>query len=208
MSINLFKLASHDNRGFSLLEVIMAVGIFALVVGAAVEVFLVSWRGNAIIWEQLSTQNEGRKAVQDFSNELREAAASSIGAYSLESATSTQIVFYSNIDSDSFVERIRYFITSTTLKKGVIKPAGNPFAYSSSAESITTIANDVANGTTSVFSYYDGSFTGSGNPLSGAIDVTKIRVVKMSLKLEENPNLSPVPFYIETKVMIRNLKDN
>lgn len=200
---------SHlNNKGISLLEVIVAVGIFVMLVGAAVEIFLFSWRGNAIVWEQLSTQNEGRKATQDFSKELRSATASSIGAYAIESATSAQIVFYSNIDSDSFVERIRYFVTGAVLKKGVIKPAGNPLAYNSSAESITTIANDVANGTTSVFSYYDGSFTGSGNPLSGAIDVTKIRVVKMSLKLEENPNLSPVPFYIEIKVMIRNLKDN
>ena len=191
-----------------MLEVIVSVGIFALLGGAIVEVFLVSWRGNAIIWEQLSTQNEGRKATQDFSKELREASASSIGAYAVESAASAQIIFYSNIDSDSFVERVRYFVASSTLKKGVIKPKGNPLTYNSSTESITAIANDIANGATSVFSYYDGSFTGAEGPLSGAIDVTKIRVVKMSLKLEENPNLSPVPFYIEIKVMIRNLKDN
>jgi prepilin-type N-terminal cleavage/methylation domain-containing protein len=197
-----------NNKGFSLLEVIVSIGIFALLIGAVTQVFLSSWRGNAIIWEQLSTQNEGRKAVQDFGNELREATASSIGSYAIESATSTQIVFYSNIDSDSLVERIRYFVTSSTLKKGVIKPAGNPLAYNSSTESITIIANDVANGTTSVFSYYDGDFIGAGDPLSGAIDVTKIRVVKISLKLEEDPNLSPVPFYVESKAMIRNLKDN
>lgn len=198
----------NDNRGVSLLEVIVAVGIFALLIGAVMEIFLFSWKGNAIIWEQLSTQNEGRKATQDFSNELREATASSIGAYAIESATGTQIVFYSNIDVDSLVERIRYFVASSTLKKGVIKPAGNPLTYNSGVESIIIIANDLANGTTSVFSYYDADFNGSGDPLSGAIDVTKIRVVKMSLKLEENPNLSPVPFYIEIKVMIRNLKDN
>ncbi|KKR34915.1 MAG: hypothetical protein UT67_C0005G0027 [Candidatus Magasanikbacteria bacterium GW2011_GWA2_40_10] len=197
-----------NNKGFSLLEAIVAVGIFVLLISAVVAVFLFSWRGNAVVWEQLSTQNEGRKATQDFSNELREATASSIGAYAIESATNTQIVFYSNIDEDSFVERIRYFVSSTLLKKGVIKPTGNPLTYNSSTESLTTVANDIANGATSVFSYYSSSFTGAGSPLSGAIDVTQIRIVKISLKLEEDPNLSPVPFYIESKVMVRNLKSN
>ncbi len=198
-----------DNKGISLLELVVGIGIFILLFGAVIDMFLFTWRGNAIVWEQLSTQNEGRKATQDFSNELREATASSIGAYAIESATGTQMVFYSNIDADSFVERVRYFVASTTLKKGVIKPTGNPLTYNSSTESIVTIANDVANnGITNVFTYYDNNFTGSESPLTGAIDVTKIRVVKMSLRLEENPNLSPVPFYIELKVMIRNLKDN
>lgn len=197
-----------NNKGVSLLEVIVAIGIFALLIGAVMQLFLSSWRGNAIIWEQLSTQNEGRKATQDFASELREATASSIGAYPIESATATQIIFYSNIDSDSLVERVRYFLASTTLKKGVIKPGGNPLAYSSSTENTTVIANDVANGVIPVFSYYDANFDGAGEPLSGAIDATKIRIVKISLKLEEDPNLSPVPFYIESKVMIRNLKDN
>ncbi len=191
-----------------MLEIIVAVGIFALIAGAIVQVFLVSWRNNAIVWEQLATQNEGRKVIQDFSKELREASDSSIGSYAIESASGTQIVFFSNIDSDAYKERIRYFVSSTILKKGIIKPSGSPLAYSSSTETVTDVAHDMANGTSSVFFYYDKNFTGSQTPLSSPIDVASIRVVRIILKLEEDPNLSPTPFYIESKVMIRNLKDN
>ena len=191
-----------------MLEIIVAVGIFALIAGAIVQVFLVSWRNNAIVWEQLATQNEGRKVIQDFSKELREASDSSIGSYAIESASGTQIVFFSNIDSDAYKERIRYFVSSTILKKGIIKPSGSPLAYSSSTETVIDVAHDMANGTSSVFFYYDKNFTGSQTPLSSPIDVASIRVVRIILKLEEDPNLSPTPFYIESKVMIRNLKDN
>lgn len=197
-----------NNKGITLLEIIVAVGIFALIAGAIVQVFLVSWRNNAIVWEQLATQNEGRKVIQDFSKELREASDSSIGSYAIESASGTQIVFFSNIDSDAYKERIRYFVSSTILKKGIIKPSGSPLAYSSSTETVTDVAHDMANGTSSVFFYYDKNFTGSQTPLSSPIDVASIRVVRIILKLEEDPNLSPTPFYIESKVMIRNLKDN
>ncbi|MEK7680741.1 MAG: prepilin-type N-terminal cleavage/methylation domain-containing protein [Patescibacteria group bacterium] len=197
-----------NNKGITLLEIIVAVGIFALIAGAIVQVFLVSWRNNAIVWEQLATQNEGRKVIQDFSKELREASDSSIGSYAIESASGTQIVFFSNIDSDAYKERIRYFVSSTILKKGIIKPSGSPLAYSSSTETVIDVAHDMANGTSSVFFYYDKNFTGSQTPLSSPIDVASIRVVRIILKLEEDPNLSPTPFYIESKVMIRNLKDN
>ena len=197
-----------NNKGLTLLEVIVAIGIFSLIVGAIMQIFLFSWRNNAIVWEQLATQNEGRKVIQDFSNELREASASSIGSYPIESASGAAIVFFSNIDSDSLVERIRYFTSGTTLKKGVIKPASSPLAYITSTETITDVAHDVANGTSTIFSYYNENFSGAQSPLSSPVTIAQIRMVKISLRLEEDPNLSPVPFYIESKVAIRNLKNN
>jgi len=131
-----------------------------------------------------------------------------LGTIAVESASSTAIVFYSNIDDDSLVERIRYYLSGTTLKKGVTKPTGSPLAYVTSTETFTDVAHDVANGASSTFYYYDGNFTGAQSPLSAPITVAQIRMVKISLRLEEDPNLSPVPFFIESKVAIRNLKDN
>lgn len=197
-----------NKKGIALIEVLVGISISALITGAIVQLFLFSWRNNAIVWEQLSTQNEGRKVVQDFGNELREASASSIGSYPIESASGTAIVFYSNIDSDSLVERIHYYLSGATLKKGITKPAGSPLAYVSSTETITNVAHNVANGTSTIFSYYDGNFSGTQSSLSSPVTVAQIRMVKISLRLEEDPNLSPVPFYIESKVAIRNLKDN
>lgn len=204
---NILKTCSRNKQGITLVEVLVSIGIFAFLTIGITSLFLTSWKYNKIVWEQLKTQNEGRKVTRDFTNELRVASLSSIGAYPIESASSSQIVFYTNIDSDSLTERVRYFLSGRTLRKGVIKPAGSPLAYNSANEVIAEIAHDLVTSTV-LFSYYDSDYTGAEAQLPSPVDVTQIRVVGISLTLEEDPNASPIPFHIESKVMLRNLKDN
>ncbi len=199
-----------NNKGLTLLEVLVAMGIFALLVGGIIGLLSYSLRSNKIIWEQLSTQNEGRKVVQDFVNELRSASYSSIGAYPLASTTNQQIMFYSNIDTDSLRERVRYFLNSTTLKKGILKPSSTPLVYNPVYEVITEIAHDVINSSTPVFYYYDQNYgsTATSTALTQPVNATAVRTVGIKLILEENPTASPEPFNVEAKVEVRNLKSN
>lgn len=194
----------------TLIELLVSIGIFILVSAALSAILTIVFQARTIIWEQLSTQKEGRQIVQDFTNELRSATASSIGAYALETAENNQIVFYSNIDSDSWRERIRYFLDDDVLKKGVTKPSSTPLGYATSTdEVITEMMHDVINGTTTpVFYYYDENYTGSESPMTLPIVLTEVRVVGIKLILEENPRMSPAPLQVETKAQIRNLKSN
>lgn len=198
-----------DNRGLTLIEVLVAMGISVFLIVGIMDLLLWAMHGRDVVWEQLSTQNEGRKIVQDFTNELRRATASSIGAYPLEIAQNQQIVFYSNIDTDSWRERVRYFISNKTLKKGVTKPSGNPLTYNPVNEVLTDVVHDIANGTSSLFYYYDQNYAGpSSTAMTYPINITNVRMVGISLSLEEKPNVAPAPFNIEAKVEIRNLKSN
>jgi type II secretory pathway pseudopilin PulG len=197
-----------DNRGFTLIEAIVSVGIFALIVGSIVAMLLFSWKAKSVVWEQLGTQNEGRKVVQDFVNEVRTAAASNVGAYPVALAQSQQIIFYSDADKDSLRERIRYFLDGRTLKKGITKPTSSPPTYDLSDEVVAEIVHDVANGTSSVFSYYNDSFTGTEPPMSYPVSVTDVRMVGISLVMDENPQITPAPFFIESKAMLRSYKSN
>ena len=198
-----------DNRGISLMEVLLTIGIFLLLAMGAASIFSFSLKANKIIWEQLSTQNEGRKIIQDFVNELRSANYSSIGAYPLSVANTQEIIFYSNIDTDSYRERVRYFLSGNILKKGIIKPAGSPLTYSTSSESITNVVYDIANTSTPLFYYYGQNYGyTSSTPLSPPVNITDVRLVGITLMLEEDPTASPVPFQIESKVEIRSLKTN
>ncbi len=198
-----------NNSGITLLEVLVAMGISIFIFGAIAALMMVSFKSNKIVWEQLSTQNEGRKATQDFINELRTAAASSVGAYPLESVGPQQIIFFSNIDIDPLRERLRYFKDGTNLKKGVIKPSGNPFTYNPAVETVTIVAHDIANGNNPVFYYYGQNYTGQAdNFLPAPVNILQVRMVKITLDLEEDPRASPVPFHIEAKGEIRNLKTN
>ena len=196
-------------RGFTLLELMITMSVFLLIIGGLTAIFIFGFRSRAIVMEQLLTQTEGRRVVQDLLNELRSASQSSIGAYALEKATNSELIFYSNIDSDSYRERVRYFMDGTNFKKGVIKPAGNPLVYSSSTESVVIIAHDVANPTsTPVFKYYDQDYSGTQEPLTVPVSITAVRMVGVHLVLEENPNLSPTPFVVDAKAAIRNFKSN
>jgi type II secretory pathway pseudopilin PulG len=198
-----------NKKGLTMVEVLVAIGIFLLLITGIVELLLWGMHGRDVVWEQLSTQNEGRKIVQDFVNELRRASVSSIGAYPLEAANTSTIVFYSNIDSDTWRERVRYFLSDKILKKGVTKPTGTPLSYNPTNEIVTTVVNDVANGTSSLFYYYDQNYSSaSGTPMSLPINITSVRMVGIKLLLEEKPNVAPAPFSIESKVEIRNLKSN
>lgn len=193
-----------------MIEVLVVIGIFLLVIFGIVELLLWGMHGRDVVWEQLSTQNEGRKIVQDFVNEIRRATASSIGSYPLEGAESQQIVFYSNIDADSWRERVRYFLDNKILKKGVTKPAGNPLAYNSANEAVTEIVHDVANGANPLFYYYDESYNGgtTSTYMASPVNTANVRMVQIKLMLEEKPNVAPAPFNIEAKAEIRNLKSN
>jgi len=198
-----------NNRGMTMIEVLVALGIFIMLIAAIVELMIWGNHGKDVVWEQLSTQNEGRIVVQDFVNDLRRANASSIGAYPIELAQSQQIVFYSNVDSDSWRERVHYFLQGTTLKRGIIKPSGNPLTYNPASEVVLDVVHDVANATNSIFYYYDQNYSGvSSSPMAYPINISAVRMVGIKLMLEEKPNVAPAPFNIEAKTEIRNLKSN
>jgi len=198
-----------DNKGITLMEIIVALGIVILLIVAVTTVFTYSLKANRIIWEQLSTQNEGRKIVQDFINELRSSDYSNIGAYTLDTVDDQEIIFYSNIDNDTYRERVRYFLSGSILKKGVTKPSGVPLAYTTSTETIVDMVNDVSNTSTPIFYYYGQNYGyTSSTPLSQPVSVTDVKMVGIVLELEEDPRVSPAPFRIESKVEIRNLKEN
>lgn len=199
----------RDNRGITLLEVLVAIGIATLVIGSVISVFLVSLRSKDIVFDQLLSQGQARQVVQEFVGELRGARASSIGAYPLETAGTSTIVFYANVDSDTLVERVRYFISSTgTFKRGVIKATGTPMTYPTNSESITSMVNYVSS--TTGFFYYNQSYAGAvtSTPLTQPVSVTTVRLVEIRLVLDRDPTKSPVPIIIQSKTELRNLKSN
>lgn len=201
----------HDHRGVSLIEVLVAISIFAILMVGITALYLSSVRTKDIVYEQLLTQSEGRRAVQNFINDVRRATYSSIGAYPVQTAGTSTIIFYSDIDADTYRERIRYFVATGTLKRGVTRVSGTPLTYVTSTEVITEMAHSIVTPpTTSVFYYYDQNYTGSATstPLSQPVNISNVRLVEIRLIIERDPFKSPTPLYVQTKTEIRNLKSN
>lgn len=193
--------------GMTFVEVLIGVailGFLALAVGAfSADVFSL----NSVIQNGLTAQQDGRQVVKTMAAELREASQSSTGGYPIELASTSEIIFYSDVNNDGLKEKIRYYLSGLVLLKDVVKPSGNPLVYSGGTTTFTVI-HDVRNGTTSIFTYYDKNYTGTSSPLSFPVNLLSIRLIKVSLAIDRDPYRSPVPLFVQTQVMLRNLKDN
>lgn len=205
--MNFFK-NNNSKSGFSLIEVLVSMFILMLI-GLTVYSFQKDvFSLNRIISGRLTAQDEARRTLKSMSAEIRTASPSSLGAYALSQTATSSFTFYSNIDSDPFKERVRYFVYGTTLKKGVIKPSGSPFTYNPANEIISELVHDVANATTSTFSYYDTNYDGTTQPLAEPIDISSVRLVKIVVVIDRDPQASPGPLMLTTQISMRNLKDN
>ena len=197
-----------NNRGITLVEIVVSIAIISLIAAAAVEIFIFIFpkKGDVVI-EQLSTQSETRKVVDDFVNEIRGATYSSIGSYPIAEASSTEIIFYSNPGAKATRDRVRYFLSGTNLNKGTIEPTGNPLVYDVNNEVVVEVLHSVVP-TTTIFSYYDANYTGSESPMSQPVEIGLIKMVGIKVTIDKNPLMSPNSFTTESKAIIRNLKDN
>ncbi|MFA4937159.1 MAG: hypothetical protein WC575_02640 [Patescibacteria group bacterium] len=192
--------------GFNLLELVITISIFSLLIIAVGNFTTDVFKSNREMSTSLIQAQDTKRTVSGLVNELRTAAISSVGAYSLAEAQATSLTFYSNIDSDSLVERLRYFLAGTTLKRAVLKPSGNPLTYNPVNEQISDAVAYVRNA--DIFSYFDQNYQGTGNPLTFPVNISAVRLVQIKLEVDRYLNLPPAAFILTTKANLRNLKDN
>ncbi len=199
---------SLTKQGFSLVEILVAVAVLSIlviVVGSFQrDVFFLG----SVLRGSATAAQDARSIMRTMTKELREAAPSSNGSYVIESAATSSIVFYADIDTDVQRERVRYFIVGKELRKGVIQPTGNPVTYPTNTETFTILASTISPTTSPAFRYYDSSYAGTSTSMTYPIDTARIRLVRFDLLLDLDANRSPVPRSYTTQVSIRNLKDN
>lgn len=194
--------------GFTLIEVLISTAIFSVIILAVFYLIISYNKTSDLMADQLALQSEGRNSLEQIVNDLRRTNGGSNGAFAIDSADSDSVVFYTNVDTDSYFEKVEYSIVGTDLVKSVIKPSGNPLIYNPANKISTVITSKIANNAAPLFSYYDNSYTGTEAALALPVDVTAIRLIKINLILDNKP-LSPVaPLSVEAKVALRNLKDN
>lgn len=196
------------SRGFSLLEILIGTAILGLlgVAGWGLSRTVLSF--NATAYDSLSAQADVLKIVNAWAGEIRSASTAENGAYPVVSASTGTFAFYSDVDDDGVVERVRYFVSGDKIRKGVIKPVGSPPVYDTGAETVIDQVRDVTGSATAVFQYYDSSYDGSTPPLPQPVEVSDVRLVKITVAIDRDPLRPPGPIEVTTQVGMRNLKDN
>ena len=100
-------------EGFTLVETLVMIFVFALIMGATAEFILMSYRAYSYSMQQAIAVNEARKGIETMIREIREAKNGDDGSYPIEEAGDKEFVFYADIDKDGATERVRYFLNTT-----------------------------------------------------------------------------------------------
>ena len=195
--------------GFTIIEMLISVFILSLIVVSAGTFQKDVFSLNFSLQGSLNAQLDARHVTKVMVAELRESGPSALGAYPIALASSTGVTFYSDVDNNGVKDRVRYFLSGSKIKRGVLAPSGNPLTYVDANEKLTTIVSDfVASSTLPLFQYYGATYTGSSAPLSVPIDIPAIRLVKITVIIDKDPTHSPGKIIVTSQVNIRNLKDN
>ena len=190
-------------RGFTLAETITVVAIVGLVGVALTTLIAYFYRTNAYVFQQTSAVDSAQRGLQYAFKNLREASYGDDGSYPLQSAATSSIVFFSDVDNDGPVERVRIYVLNGTLYRVVTNSAGSPPSYTGQAAATTTIATSVTNATsTPIFKYYDAN----GAQLTAPADTSKVASVQTELQVDLNPTRAPDIFVLRASTTLRNLR--
>lgn len=195
-------------RGFTLIELVVTIGIIAII-ASALAVFIVdNFRYQRRALEEGQSQGEAQRIVRSMREELRGAIQGENGAYPIASASEQELIFFSDYDLDSEVEKIRYTLSGSTLEKGITEPVGAPASYPLANEEASTLTTNGANEDIALFNYFDESYSGSEEPMDPIL-IPNIRLVEIDLLIDTWPSSPNQGLYeIQTQINLRNLKDN
>ena len=195
-------------KGFTLVELLVVLLILSII-GIALSSFQTDiFALYGTTRDSLSVQQDVRQFLKTVVAELRSAQSSDLGGYPIETATATTLTFYSDIDGNGTRERTRYFVTGTTLQKGITSSSGAPAIYNLSAEKISDQVHYLISTTTPLFSYYGKGYVPTMSALTPLVDIKAIRLIRIRVGADVNPVRAPGIITGESEVSVRNLKDN
>jgi hypothetical protein len=176
--------------------------MFVVIMSAIMTSILYFYRVSSYTIQEATAVTSAQHGIDAMVRTMREAAYASNGAYPIVSIAANDIVFYSDVDSDSAIERVHYYLSGTNLYQGILNPSGDPPAYSGT-ESVSVISDYVRNTLQSVkvFSYYDTS----GVLITDYTKIGSVRFVSVNVGVDVDTNKTPTPIYLRSSAALRNI---
>lgn len=192
-----------SSRGFTFVEMVVVIALTVLLSGAVSGMIQYFYKTNLYTLEQTQAVDSARVSVQAAMKDLREASYGADGSYPIAAAATSTITFYANIDADVAFEKVRYYLSGSTLYRGITNPVGNPATYSGQVETTSLVVSNVENGSASVFRYYDST----GAELTPPINISKIASVTITVMTDVDPNRAPLTYTLVGAATLRNLRN-
>lgn len=189
----------QKQSGFSLTETLIAMSILVAIAFMGYLFIFKAIRGTTYESEQETAIKNARRGLEIMIKEIRGANNSERGDYPLATIENDNFIYYSDIDDDDKMEKVRYYLNGTMLEKVITEP-GLANDYSTPGAT-STIARFVNNQEVAIFTYFDNDYIETA-------EIDKVRLINLKLKMNVTPERAPMDYYVETDVHLRNLKDN
>lgn len=189
--------------GITFIEVVVTIAILVSSIGIFTLLFLRSWEMHKFSFSVAQMQVETTQALQGMVDTIRNARQADSGAFPLATVDNNELVFYTNIDGDDEIERVRYVLSGQGITKEIRNPTNDiPPQYPSGYETSSVILSSVRNsGSQPLFRYYDNT----NSELSGSFSVNDVTMVGVYILFDEDENTPPDSMEIESFASIRNL---
>ena len=192
-------------RAFTLLETVVVIAITTIVGGALFSMIQSFYRTNDYLLQESAAVQSARQGLGTALKNVREASYGTDGSYPISAAATSSLTFFADTNGDGTVEKVQYSLIAGTLYRVITVPAGNPPSYVGQTQSTTTIATYLVNSSTvPLFTYTDSD--GVLLSTTTAADPSQIQTVTATLKVDVDPNRSPLPYTLTSTIALRNLR--
>lgn len=192
-------------KGMTLIEMLVAIGIFSVIMLGIVLLFSTLWRMQGFSVSMGMSVQQATQSMTRIEHLVRNARQADNGAYPIVDATGNELIMYSQADDDDNTERVRIWRDGTFIKRGIVQPSGTiPVQYDVATESVEIIARDIIdnNDGADLFVYYDAS---NAAVTTDAISAT--RMIRMTITVDVDAAELPVGVIISTIASMRNLRE-
>ena len=204
------KSPSDMSRGFTLIEMLVTIFVYGIVLAGATALLVTMFQQSTTRRNAITSIDQVRIVGAQFANEVRDAEPGNDGSFAIGLASTTQVIIYSAYGSanTSVVRRIRYYLSNGTLYKGIVSPSGSPPSYNLGSETVAPAINGVVS-TSTIFSYFNGSYAGTSSPLTQPVNLTQVTFIQMNLSLTQpETRTSSTTYNFSAGSAIRSLKTN
>jgi len=206
------KIQQKKYSGMSLIEMLVAIAIFTIGIAGFTQLFLHSWRQNSYTIEMGQTSMAASQGVNEMVRYLREVRQGDDGSYPVVFADDYELIVFDDYDRDDITERLHFYRNGGDILMGIRKPTtGLPKTYASGDAEVKTIASHIVNDSeTPIFAYYDSNYPEDSvnNPIATPATAPNVRLVRIDLHMNIDPNRAPDNIQIKSFAEMRNLNDH
>jgi len=200
-------MCTTTQKGMTLVEMLIAIGIYTVLLLAINNSITSLYQNNAYALEQANEVDNARRGVTQWNRDAKEMITGEDGTWPVAVIGEHRLGYYSDTDQDDSVEYVEYILAATTLRKFTYNPTGSPATYDLTTPDSEEILSEYVQNieqATSTFFYFDNN----GTQLTSTSPVIDVRYMQMQVIVNIDPDRNPGEFMLRSSLAPRNLKDN